>query len=144
MLLNDGFANVQAETCAWHLFCHGVAGAGEAGKKLWDLCSRNADAGVAHLHLPAICFLGGHDMDNTVGGREFDGVADQIDQDLLQPILITEEGQCCRPLVFYGKMDRFRLGQWRDDGFNILDGIVGQKGLLIDFEGALLNARNGQ
>ena len=67
-----------------------------------DINWPDADAGVGHTqihHLPGDC---AHHFDAAAGGSEFDGVGDQIEEDLLEPLGIS----CDANLIF-----RSRHGQ---------------------------------
>ena len=93
-LLNQAVGDGQAEAGATELPGHTAIGLDEGLENLLLMGGIDADAGVTdgELHAVQACGRQGplDPQAHLAGGRELDGIADQVDQDLAEPTPVTK------------------------------------------------------
>ncbi len=110
MLLDQKLADRQAQAQAAIARLDRALGTMELAKDAFLLGGRNADAGIGHRH--GRLAVGGLDSErNRSGCRELTGVADQVEDDLMEPRPVAEHpgtlpGQRCPPgqTSFFGHL----------------------------------------
>lgn len=93
MPLNQLAAEEESQTCAGDTVSGGIAGAGETGKEPGLLLVGDTDAVIMDMYLGAFLILGfgQPDVNGSALRRIFDGITNQIQQDLLQPVAVSLE-----------------------------------------------------
>ena len=90
VLVHDFLDDGESESGADFFHFAGVLSAEELGEELWHGVLGNADAGVADGEAEGIGLVAvAGDLDPSAGGRVFDGVGDEVLQELFDHVLVA-------------------------------------------------------
>jgi hypothetical protein len=91
MPLNNGFTDVQTQPGALNLGGGGVAGTVETLEEMGKFGLGNADACINHFELPAALYLARIDANLPPLRGKFKGIADEVDDNLFQAVLVADQ-----------------------------------------------------